>query len=77
MPELFHCDMDEFYETCEIFSDSADLNGILVVSDEAEPNIFQFYFCGSPGHAPDRHLPHQGGSHFKDLPQLLKGVWTT
>ena len=19
MPELFHCDMDEFYETCEIF----------------------------------------------------------
>ena len=42
MPELFHCDMDEFYETCEIFSDSADLNGILVVSDEAEPyNIFQ------------------------------------
>ena len=46
MPELFHCDMDEFYETCEIFSDSADLNGILVVSDEAEPyNIFQFYFA--------------------------------
>ena len=37
--------MDEFYETCEIFSDCADLNGILVVSDEAEPyNIFQFYF---------------------------------
>ena len=46
MPELFHCDMDEFYETCEIFSDCADLNGILVVSDEAEPyNIFQFYFA--------------------------------
>ena len=20
MPELFHCDMDEFYETCEIFA---------------------------------------------------------
>ena len=45
MPELFHCDMDEFYETCEIFSDSEDLNGILVVSDEAEPyNMFRFYF---------------------------------
>ena len=44
MPELFHCDMDEFYETCEIFADSPDLNGVLVVSDEAEPyNIFQFY----------------------------------
>ena len=25
MPELFHCDMDEFYETCEIFADSEEL----------------------------------------------------
>ena len=25
MPELFKCDMDEFYATCEIFADSADL----------------------------------------------------
>lgn len=46
MPELFHCDMDEFYETCEIFADNPDLNGVLVVSDEAEPyNIFQFYLA--------------------------------
>ena len=45
MPELFKCDMDEFYATCEIFADSADLNSVLVVSDEAEPyNVFQFYF---------------------------------
>lgn len=44
MPELFKCDMDEFYATCEIFADSPELNGVLVVSDEAEPyNIFQFY----------------------------------
>ncbi len=44
MPELFHCDMDEFFETCEIFADSPELNGLLVVSDEAEPyNVFQFY----------------------------------
>lgn len=44
MPELFHCDMDEFYETCEIFADSPDLNGVLVVSDEAKPyNPFLFY----------------------------------
>ena len=34
MPELFQCDLTEFYETCEIFADSKDLNGILVVSDE-------------------------------------------
>ena len=45
MPELFQCDMDEFYETCEIFADSKDLNGVLVVSDEAEPyNVFQYYW---------------------------------
>ena len=44
MPELFHCDMDEFYETCEIFADSPKLNGILVVSDEAEPyNFLKFH----------------------------------
>ncbi len=42
MPELFHCDMNEFYETCEIFADSSELNGLLVVSDEAEHyNIFR------------------------------------
>lgn len=44
MPELFKCDMDEFFATCEIFADSEKLNGILVVSDEAEPyNIFRYY----------------------------------
>ena len=37
MPELFSCDMTEFYETCELFADSKELNGVLVVSDEAEP----------------------------------------
>ena len=36
MPELFSCDLTEFYETCEIFADSPELNGILVVSDESE-----------------------------------------
>ena len=30
MPELFKCDLDEFYETCEIFADSEEINGILV-----------------------------------------------
>lgn len=36
MPELFKCDLNEFYETCEIFADSEDINGILVVSDTTE-----------------------------------------
>ena len=44
-PELFHCDMDEFYETCEIFSDSEELNSVLVVSDETKScNIFRFLY---------------------------------
>ena len=43
MPELFQCDMDEFYETCEIFADSEELNSVLVVSDETESyNLFHF-----------------------------------
>lgn len=34
LPELFSCDLTEFMETCEIYSDSRELNSILVVSDE-------------------------------------------
>ena len=36
LPELFQCDLTEFYETCEIFSDSPDMNSLLVVSDGTE-----------------------------------------
>ena len=44
MPELFHCDLEEMFATCEIFADSPELKGILVVSDESEPyNFFQYY----------------------------------
>lgn len=44
MPELFACDLSEFYETCEIYSDSPELNSVLVVSDEAEScNLLKYY----------------------------------
>lgn len=36
MPELFTCDLTEFFETCEIYADSSELNSILVVSDGTE-----------------------------------------
>lgn len=36
LPELFRCDLDELFESCEIYADSPDLNGIIVVSDETE-----------------------------------------
>ena len=40
LPELFSCDLTEFFQTCEIYSDSSELNSILVVSDESEPYNF-------------------------------------
>ena len=44
MPEVFQCDMTEFFETCEIFADSPEINSILVVSDESEPyNLVKYY----------------------------------
>lgn len=33
----FTCDLTEFFETCEIYADSSELNSILVVSDGTEP----------------------------------------
>ena len=30
LPELFSCDLTEFFQTCEIYSDSSELNSILV-----------------------------------------------
>ena len=33
----------EFFQTCEIYSDSSELNSILVVSDESEPYNFLHY----------------------------------
>jgi len=44
LPELFECDMEEFFETCELYADSPDINGIMVVDDESEPyNPFHYY----------------------------------
>ena len=44
LPELFACDLSEFYEICEIYADGPDLNGVVIVSDEAEPyNVFKYY----------------------------------
>ena len=44
MPELFQCDMEEFFETCEIYGDSSQINGVIVVDDESEPyNPIHYY----------------------------------
>lgn len=44
LPELFQCDLSEFFSICEIYSDSPQLNSLLVVSDESEPyDPFRFF----------------------------------
>lgn len=44
LPELFSCDLDELFENCEIYADSPDLNGVIIVSDETEPyNPLKYY----------------------------------
>lgn len=44
LPELFACDLTEFFETCEIYADSPQMNSLLVVSDESEPyNPLTYY----------------------------------
>lgn len=45
MPEIMHCDLDELFDTCEIYADSPELNGIIVISDETEAyNPLRYYW---------------------------------
>ena len=54
MPELFQCDMDEFYETCEIFADSQGW-GLpeLKLDRSAAPDTVTSYYlsCSRSGNA--------------------------
>ena len=49
LPELFSCDLTEFYETCQIYADSSEINGVLIVSDEAAHTV--------PGWRSSRSMP--------------------
>ena len=45
LPALFKCDLEEFAHSCEIYADSAELNGLILVSDEDEPyNAVRYWF---------------------------------
>lgn len=46
LPELFSCDLDEMFDDCEIYADSEDVNGIIMVSDETEPYSPVKYYAG-------------------------------
>lgn len=44
LPEIFGCELDEMFQNCEIYADSPEVNGIIVVSDETGPhNPFKYY----------------------------------
>lgn len=44
LPELFECDLEEFFCTCEIYADSEALNGMIVVCDETRSyNKFKIF----------------------------------
>ena len=59
MPELFQCDLTEFYETCEIFADSKDLNG-------AVPSAASLFYGGA-GDAAHGGLSDPGGSQPENI----------
>lgn len=74
MPELFTCDLTEFFETCEIYADSSELNSILVVSDGTEHeaalhNLMVDFFCPSE----NRWLSDKRGSKSCDPAEIHPG----
>ena len=74
MPELFKCDMDEFYELCEIYADSEELNSVLVVSDQAEArnSIYQYFVEAKATLETDTFLIKEDPS-FKTFQNFIKG----
>ena len=74
LPELFKCDLTEFIETCEIYSDSEEMNSLLVVSDESEPyNPLTFYLTEAwAGLKTDEYLIKEDPS-LKTLWNFMKG----
>ena len=45
LPHLLECDITELFETCEVFADSPELKGVLILSDESDHrHAFYNYF---------------------------------
>lgn len=44
LPGLFNCDVHEMYDNCDVFSDSPEMNGLMILDDEtASYNRLQYY----------------------------------
>ncbi|MEF9852431.1 MAG: GNAT family N-acetyltransferase [Hydrogenoanaerobacterium sp.] len=64
LPEIFSCDLDEMFSDCEIYADSKDVNGIILVSDETEP------------YSPVKYYATQIFFAIKTLMYIIKDDWT-
>ena len=63
LPHLLECDVTELFETCEVFADSPELKGVLILSDESDHrHAFYNYFV--------RRLAAPRGSDYEDIFQL-------
>ena len=56
MPHLFSCDVTECFETCEVYADSEELKGILIVSDESDHRHAFIIICKSERKPGDRRM---------------------
>ena len=44
LPGLFQCDAEELLDSCDVFADGPDVNGLIIVDDENEPwSPLQYY----------------------------------
>ena len=55
LPELFSCDLTEFFQTCEIYSDSRTVSWLFLT--KANLTIF----CTTVSQRPELHLPLTDG----------------
>lgn len=44
LPELFECDLLEYFNHCDIYADSPEINGIIIVSDETHASDLMHYY---------------------------------
>ena len=74
LPELFQCDLTEFFETCEIYAESPSMNALLVVSDESEPyNPLIFYLTEAWASLRTDEYLIKEGSQLKDAVEFREG----
>lgn len=69
LPEIFSCDAEEMLASCDLWADSPEVNGLVIVDDETEPYNPLAYFSTEAFYAlkTDAYLIQEDGS--------LKTLW--